>query len=282
MPAKNAESTIRLAINSALRAMPRDSELIVWNDGSDDGTLAVVARVNDSRLVLMDSPTSVGSGAARASMIAHSDSQFVANMDADDYCFPWRFTVQKAALETSDLSFGGFVRFGTTPLRVKPSRMVNYGGEDVALSLAFHNPLLHTSMVAHRSSLEKAGGYRELRVAQDFDLWLRSVTSGLRLSVQAIPVVGYRLSPHQISNSDDYSQRVRSSEQLALEFFKLLEFLRPGAKQALMECGPADETKRIQTIRQELVSKFSTSRHRRYYSNLLQSNQVGPFGVSCG
>lgn len=278
MPAKNAQATIRLAITSTLKAMPRDSELRVWNDGSDDNTLSVADSVSDSRLVVVNSDQSVGSGKARALMIEQSDSHLIANMDADDYCLPWRFVLQNIALKSTDMSFTSFIRFGSSPPTLRPSRPANYQPRDTALALAFHNPLSHTSMTATRESLERCGGYRDLRVAQDYDLWLRATTAGVRLSVEFIPAVAYRISATQISSSTTYAKQVTTSAELEQSYLNLLDYLSPGAKAQVDSSDRNGRAVIIRSIRHDILSQFMSIRHRKYYKNLLERNLAGPFG----
>lgn len=278
MPAKNAEDTVRTAITSTLAAMPRDSELRVWNDCSTDETLAIATSINDPRVIITDSAISVGSGRARASLIEASDSLVVANMDADDFCFPWRFALQYRAIKTADFSFGTFVRFESGLRRFRPGRPVGYAPHDVAVALAFHNPLLHTSMLATRAGLERAGGYRDLRVAQDFDLWLRAASAGLRLRVHPVPMVGYRLSASQISQTADYAKRISSSTETEESFIALLDYLRPQAAAIIRASGSEQRTTLYRNVREDLLESFSSRRHRTYYKSLLRKGLVGPFG----
>lgn len=280
MPARNAENTVRSAITSTLAAMPRDSELRVWNDCSTDETLTIATSISDPRVVVTNSAISVGSGRARASMIEASDSLFVANMDADDFCFPWRFALQTRAMKSADFSFGTFVRFRSGLLKFKPGRPVGYSPRDVAVALAFHNPLLHTSMLATRSGLVRAGGYRDLRVAQDFDLWLRAASAGLRLRVHPVPIVGYRLSGTQISQTADYAKRISSSTETEKSFLALLDYLRPQAAASIRACDSEQRTALYQSVREDLIESFSSRRHRAYYKSLLRRGLVGPFGVT--
>ncbi|WP_217576863.1 glycosyltransferase, partial [Streptomyces sp. GbtcB7] len=49
MPAKDAESTVGQAVKSTLRAMPKDAQLLVVNDGSVDNTGSVLDEIRDRR-----------------------------------------------------------------------------------------------------------------------------------------------------------------------------------------------------------------------------------------
>jgi hypothetical protein len=78
IPAYNAESSIRLAIESAFDVSP--AEVIVVNDGSTDRT-ASIAR--DLGCTVIDQINS-GAAAARQKCLAATDSRYLILLDADD------------------------------------------------------------------------------------------------------------------------------------------------------------------------------------------------------
>jgi glycosyltransferase involved in cell wall biosynthesis len=65
MPAFNEEATIGRAVTEILATeMPFSNELIVVDDGSEDGTAAIVENIDDPRLRLIRHPVNQGKGAA--------------------------------------------------------------------------------------------------------------------------------------------------------------------------------------------------------------------------
>lgn len=97
VPAWNAEATIRDTIASVLRQTMPDFELLVIDDGSTDGTLAVVDGISDRRLHRM-SFANAGLAAARNRGIEHSQGEFLSFLDADDLWTPEKLEAQLAAL----------------------------------------------------------------------------------------------------------------------------------------------------------------------------------------
>jgi GT2 family glycosyltransferase len=105
IPAYNAAATIAATLRSVLAQTYRTIEVIVVDDGSTDGTRAVIAAVAaaDTRIVLLAQPNS-GPAAARNRAIAHASGAFVAPIDADDVWHPdflARLTAAMAEPETS-------------------------------------------------------------------------------------------------------------------------------------------------------------------------------------
>lgn len=85
VPVCNAETYLRQCLDSVLGQTLRDIEVICVNDGSTDGSAAILAEyaANDPRLTVL-AQANAGSGAARNRGIDASRGRYVAFMDADD------------------------------------------------------------------------------------------------------------------------------------------------------------------------------------------------------
>jgi glycosyltransferase involved in cell wall biosynthesis len=219
MPVHNGSATVSGAIGSTLRAMPRDAELVIWDDASTDATAAVIERFADRRVRLIRSERTVGVGAALRALCDQSDSRFVARMDADDVCLPWRFAVQSAALRAKqcEILFSPVLRFRTSPLRVSPSAPVAISAPAFPLHLAVMCVVMHPTMFARRHALMTAGGYRDV-LAEDYDLWLRAATAEVPMARMALPTLAYRRHAGQVSLTGEYSRRVAGDAGLAQSY----------------------------------------------------------------
>lgn len=87
IPAWNVESWLPETIASVQNQTITDWELIVVDDGSTDGTAAIVKNVDDARVRLISQPNS-GVSIARNRGIAESRGEFIAFLDADDLWSP--------------------------------------------------------------------------------------------------------------------------------------------------------------------------------------------------
>jgi glycosyltransferase involved in cell wall biosynthesis len=230
MPAKNAAATIASALRSTLRAAPADAEIVVWDDGSSDATAEVAEAFGSPKVRIYRSELSVGSGAARRSLMDLTDSEFVANMDADDVSLPWRFRLQLRQIQRADLVFSPSLRFTESWRSVRLSQPLPVRVADAQVALLLGNPYPHSSMFGRRSAICAAGGYRNLRRAQDYDLWLRCASIGLRLMKHTTPVCAYRQSPHQISAQPGYKDAVWSDERLRESYRSLYLLTRDFSK----------------------------------------------------
>lgn len=90
MPAYNAEDFIGQAIRSVLNQSISDFELLVIDDGSDDGTKAMVEAISqtDGRVRLLPNETNMGAGRSRNRGFDLCAGQYVALLDSDDYWEP--------------------------------------------------------------------------------------------------------------------------------------------------------------------------------------------------
>lgn len=200
MPVRNAESMVGHAARSSLRSMPRDAELVVWDDASTDGTVEAVEAVGDRRVRVIRSEASLGPGGAMRELCERTDSELVARMDADDVSLPWRFAVQLATLKRTgwDILFSPVVRFQSESFRPRLSAPVTIPPRMVPFHLAVMCTLMQPTMLARRSALAAAGGYRDVR-ASDYDLWLRGCAAGVRMGRSSLATVAYRRHAGQFS-----------------------------------------------------------------------------------
>ncbi|WP_162872948.1 glycosyltransferase family 2 protein [Austwickia chelonae] len=224
MAARNAEETVAKAVSSTLRAAPADTELVVCDDASTDRTIEKIESLADRRVRVIRHAASQGSGAARQTVLDSTDSEFVANMDADDISLPWRFRRAIPALEGHDAVFSGAVAFGTG-YPARPSLTFSLPAQEMPTILAIHNPLFHSSMLARRAAVEAVGGYQRLRRGQDYDLWLRMSANRSKLRRVATPMIGYRFSRTQISGSTDYLALMTAQPELQSSYWANLNLV---------------------------------------------------------
>lgn len=257
------------ALRSTLVALPFDSEIAVFNDASEDRTVRVIEEISDPRVKVISSSLSLGSGTARQELLRATDSEFVANMDADDVCLPWRFAYARPLLRSSDLAFGSALRFGSTALFTKPLCLIPLRNSETALALLYHNPFVHSTMMARRTAIENAGGYRSIRRGQDYDLWLRIASIGLRIAKSSIPLVAYRVGDHQVSRQVGYINAIASDACLRASYLELWKSLVSSYSEPGMTVNPLSNCVDLA----DLAKRFSW-RARRYYEMLATHQNV--------
>lgn len=201
---KDGERYIQAAISSTLRAMPRDAELVVLDDGSTDRTPAILDRWRN-RIVVHRNSAPRGLAQGLNQLIEATDSEFIARMDADDVCLPWRFRRQLKYAESADLIFTAIVFTNSRGLPTRPDLVGTIGPAAAGLHLLLASCFSHPTMLARRAALPE-DGYRPL-AAEDYDMWLRVLSSGGRLARDPIPGLLYRRHSGQVSGSDVWSEQ---------------------------------------------------------------------------
>jgi len=87
IPAYNAQHRVKQCINSVLKALREEDELILVNDGSKDSTSDIVRGIPDCRIHLIEQKNS-GVSAARNTGLNYATGSLIAFVDADDTVLP--------------------------------------------------------------------------------------------------------------------------------------------------------------------------------------------------
>lgn len=204
LPARNAEETLAAALESVAAQTFGDFELLGIDDGSTDGTAAVLeAWARRDRRVRVLRTGGVGLVAALALGLREARGELVARMDADDLSLPTRFEESVRALDAEP----GWAGVGTGVEIFRDDRppspnLQRYGRWLSSLTspaLVFRDrfiesPLCHPSMLLRRAAVERAGGWRDGPFPEDWELWLRLMERGERLS--CVPLTLHRWRDH--------------------------------------------------------------------------------------
>lgn len=205
MPVYNGETYLAEAIDSVLSQTFPDFELLIHDDGSTDGTAAILRDFasRDGR-IRVSSGENLGVGGAPNRMIRDARGDYIARLDADDICLPDRLARQVAILDARpDLDVLGMtaIIIDAAGRRIVENRMAPTHEEIDARHLRGLCSLTHSSVMMRAETLRRAGGYDpEYRSAEDIDLWLRLAEVG-RLANAPEPGVKYRIHENSISDT---------------------------------------------------------------------------------
>ncbi|MEM9413953.1 MAG: glycosyltransferase [Planctomycetota bacterium] len=173
MPVRNAEHTLDAALASIAAQDYARQELLVWDDGSTDGSADVLRRYLGKEIPgAIVGTTKVGLGRALAHLVAKSRSELIARADADDISAPDRISRQVAYL----LEHRKVGVLGTQMQDLDSGEVMTHHptvDADVRWALRFENPISHPTVMMRRSAVLEVGNYRSLQPGQDYDLWVR-------------------------------------------------------------------------------------------------------------
>src|SRR5579872_1929530 len=94
MPFYNAGEDFRTALGSILAQTYENWELLLCDDGSTDGSLALARSFQDERVVVWTDGQRKGLAARLNECIDRARGRFMARMDADDVSYPERLQKQ--------------------------------------------------------------------------------------------------------------------------------------------------------------------------------------------
>jgi glycosyltransferase involved in cell wall biosynthesis len=187
IPTRNRVELVLRAVQCALDQRGVDTEIVVVDDGSTDGTSDAVHHRFGGRVVTVRRDTAGGVSNARNEGIERSSSGLVAFLDDDDVWAPDKLVCQLDALDRSGRvwSYAGMVTVNEE-LRilhgVRPDPP-----EVIARDILLRNrlPSGPSNVLVQRDALRRAGGFDPgLRYHEDWDLWIRLNRIGPPSSVE--------------------------------------------------------------------------------------------------
>ena len=206
----NGEAFIREAIECILEQTYRDFEFIIINDGSTDGSLAIMQdkASRDERIRIIDQENTGLTVALRRGIEAAS-GQYIARMDVDDFSHPQRFEKQMALFRANaDLvAVTCDVQHVSEKGHTSGRSSLHRDPRLLPLLLCFANALGgHGQVIFSRKAYEEAGGYNPaFRYSQDYDLWTRLAEQGPFGSVREVLY-------HWLAREDGVSTRHKEAQ----------------------------------------------------------------------
>lgn len=211
LPVFNAARTLEATLRSLWLQSFRDFELLAVDDGSTDGTAAILARQSDPRLrVLRGDGGNAGVSASRNRCIREARGELVAFLDGDDLWTADKLARQVAALDAAP---SAALAYSWTDLIDESGRVIQRGSHVRAEGMVY--PLLASrnfldcgsTPLVRRTALVEAGPFDEsLRGGEDWDLWLRIAH---RHAFACVPAVQVHYRVHGRSAVSRVEQQVR-------------------------------------------------------------------------
>jgi glycosyltransferase involved in cell wall biosynthesis len=271
MPVYNAGDFLLPAVESIRGQTLSDWELILVDDGSTDGAVDNIARIEDARIRILRQENR-GKPAAMNRALAAAGGEYYALQDADDTSYPARLERQAACLDEHADVAGVFcghdvIVNGQTVAPTTWPKTAAQCADEIALGMMpGHDP---TAM--YRMSMVRSFSYAEdLPVVEGFDYVLR-VGEQYPLMVLGECLYSYRIHVNSVTKNDP--SRRNELLQQAQDRMRARRGLPP------LEITPSRPITKARESDNDLVSHFTAS-----VADLIRSGRRGEAfsaGMTC-
>ncbi len=219
IPSYNRKDMLKAALDSVLAQSMKDFEIIVIDDGSNDGTEAMVAQYGKAVIYLWQKNSGVSM--ARNQGIKIAKSPHIALLDSDDTWNP-----DKLMKDAEFIKNNPHIKIHQSDnFWVRKGKYVNPGKRylkkegwifNESLKLCTISP---SSAVIHRELFDKYGFFDEnLQACEDYDLWLRITP------FEYIGLIPEKLITRNAGHNDQLSFRYRIMDKFRL--YSIIELLK--------------------------------------------------------
>lgn len=212
LPCYNAEDFLQFSIPSILDQSFTDFELLIIDDGSVDDSYKISNSyaLKDKRIKLFKNAQNLGVVKTLNRGIDLANGSFIARMDADDLSDLKRFEKQLAYLNSNkDVSIVGT---RSQAIDLKGNKLnsrsdIYLEWDTIKFSAHFTQPLFHGSVIG-RSEAFKSNKYGNDSKAEDFELWLRMISKGIKIENIDETLYYYRMNPDGVSQKNETQQKL--------------------------------------------------------------------------
>ena len=222
IPVRDGAAWLGGAVESALLECAGEDEVVLVDDGSEDGPERAVPA--SARIRWLTQPP-LGISQALEHGRAHCRHPLIARLDADDIALPGRIREQRKVLNSnSNIAVVGgradmFCDDGSVPAGM--ARYVDWvnGLTNLHREILVESPLFHPAVLMRASAIQAVGGYRDGDLPEDYDLWLRLDSAGFGLATVAECVVRIRDRSDRLTRTDP-RYRIEAFERVKKEWLQ--------------------------------------------------------------
>lgn len=212
----NMGQYVSTAIDSVLQQDYPELEVVIVDDGSTDDTPERLAQYKEDRRVRAFQQDNAGQTVAKNRGLRETRGELIGFCDADNYWLQGKLPTQvNAFAQRPDLGVVyGELKFIDGEGNDLPAPSIKRHSGRITAQLLLDNFVTFNTTLIPRQILEEVGGFDEsLRMAIDYDLWLR-ISVRYEFLYLPQPLVAYRIWGGQMSH--------RTGERFD-NFFRLFE-----------------------------------------------------------
>ena len=211
IPCYNTAETLDETLESVISQTYTDFELVLVDDGSQDGTADSIKRWAEEHpqiKALMTEHSGIIPSLNEG--LEHCVGEYVARMDADDLMYPERLAKQAAYLDQhpeTTLVCTNVRGFPEDELREGFRLYIEWlnsleSFEDIQREMFVESPICHPSVMFRKEAVLSLGGYQEQGWAEDYDLWLRMIQAGMKLDKLSETLLDWRDTAERLTRTD--------------------------------------------------------------------------------
>lgn len=218
LPTRNRAELLPRAVNSVLQQTNVRVELIVVDDASTDNTAAVLAGINDPRLIVL-AGSGAGAAAARNLAISHATGDIVAFADDDNIMAAgWLAAAARHLLRHDDIVgvYGAQIREPENEGDIQLLYRTPFSRDEM-----LRGPFIDLGATAFRADTAELHFDETINALLDWDMFIR-ITA--KQQIEAIPVLAcfYTTSaPERISRRPDKAEALRTVQARAAAELKI-------------------------------------------------------------
>lgn len=272
---------LNAAIESMLRQTYDNIEIVIVLDNPDNFEIReylLVLKEKNSNVITLFNDTNLGLALSLNRGIMAANGDYICRMDADDISCKVRIETEMEVLLAGnydvvstnyDYIDGEDNCIGTHDVMPNDESQVKH-------LLPYACFICHPSVLMKKSSLVDVGLYRDFRVSQDYDLWLRLLASGYKIYCINEVLLHYRIRDKSLSKSNRLARIIVTDYQKQLYAKRIRsgydDFTSEMAYQRL-ECGRVkgknEKTLKILDLADEGIKKRQP--HSLFYAYILST-----------
>lgn len=176
---------LQCSIDSICNQTLNPDEIVLVKDGPLTDSLERVIQESckkyPNKIIIVPLKKNNGLGIALNEGLKHCTHEIVARMDTDDIAKPERFEKELAILEkyhNIDVVGSWVDEFIDSPKNIIATRKVPEAQKQIRQYSKFRTPVNHPSVVFRKKAVIAAGGYQDIKLYEDYDLWVRMMKNG--------------------------------------------------------------------------------------------------------
>lgn len=223
IPTYNRRHTLPASIDSVLMQTYENLELIIVDDGSDDGTEEYVRTIKDDRVKYVRTKSNKGPSAARNLGAGMAGGEYLAFHDSDDEWMPDKLEKQMALFADKKaeiaMVYCEYTKYNGSDWLLVPTREIPFSKKQGDIfSYLLLQPLIGTpTMVVLKEEFLKIGGFDESLLSyEDYEFTLR-FSKEHRIGFVEEPLVKVNQSVNSVNK--------RLAERICAQFYMISEML---------------------------------------------------------